>query len=183
MEINKEKTIAFTGNRILTSSDGKESTTLKMEICEKLYSLLESEYLENGYNTFLCGMALGFDTISALVSVQLKRKYKDIRFIAVIPFIGQDSKFSAEDKNIYSHLLGFADFSIVTNGNQYSNESYHERNDFLLANASKLIAYHNGKSRSGTASTIRKAMIKGIKVENIYTVILYISSIYCQTSN
>ena len=168
MEIIKEKTIAFTGNRVLTSSGGKETTALKMQICEKLYSILEKEYLANGYNTFLCGMALGFDTVSALATIQLKRKYKDIRFIAVIPFIGQDSKFSAEDKNIYSHLLGFADFSIVMNGNQYSNESYHERNDFLLANASKLIAYHNGKSRSGTASTIRKATEQGIDVENLY---------------
>ena len=76
MEIVKEKTIAFTGNRILTSSSGKEFTVLKLELYNKLYTILEQEYLENGYNTFLCGMALGFDTIAALATIQLRQKYK-----------------------------------------------------------------------------------------------------------
>ena len=168
MEIVKEKTIAFTGNRILTSNSGKSESALKMELCDRLYIMLEREYLENGYDTFLCGMALGFDTVAALATTQLKRKYKDIRFIAVIPFIGQDTKFSPDDKRTYTYLLGLADFSIVTNGNTYSNESYHDRNDFLIANSSKIIAYHNGNPRSGTGSTLRKATEQDIAIENLY---------------
>ena len=186
MEIAKETTIAFTGNRTLTSPNVKHALALKMKICDLLYATLEREYLENGYNTYLCGMALGFDTIAALVTTQLKRKYKDIRLIAVIPFVGQESKFSDHDKSVYKHLLAGADSVVVVSSDEYSNKepnnpsstqintpsnapthaAYHKRNDFLIANSSKIIAYHNGKPRSGTASTIRKAMEQGITVVN-----------------
>ena len=191
MEIAKETTIAFTGNRTLTSPNVKHALALKMKICDLLYATLEREYLENGYNTYLCGMALGFDTIAALVTTQLKRKYKDIRLIAVIPFVGQESKFSDHDKSVYKHLLAGADSVVVISSDEYSNKSskeqhndpssnlsnapthaaYHKRNDFLIANASKIIAYHNGKPRSGAGSTIRKANTQGIEVENLYSLV------------
>ncbi len=175
MEIAKETTIAFTGNRTLTSPNVKHALALKMKICDLLYATLEREHLENGYNTFLCGMALGFDTIAALVTTQLKRKYKDIRLIAVIPFVGQESKFPDHDKSVYKHLLAGADSVVVISDDEYSDKSsnaaYHQRNDFLIANASKLIAYHNGKPRSGARSTIQKAILKGIEVENLYLIV------------
>ncbi len=170
MKIVKEKTIAFTGNRSLTSRNGNQGTALKMIICDHLYAMLEREYLENGINTMLCGMALGFDTIAALVTVQLKRKYKDIRFIAVVPFAGQEAKFSDKDIKVYQHLLVEAD-EIITISDTFSNQAYHDRNDFLIEHASKMYAYHNGKPRSGTGSTIRKAHKQGVEVVNLYEII------------
>ena len=187
MEIAKETTIAFTGNRTLTSPNVKHALALKMKICDLLYATLEREHLENGYTTFLCGMALGFDTIAALVTTQLKRKYHNIRLIAVIPFVGQESKFSDHDKSVYKHLLAGADSVVVISSDEYSNKepnnpssnlsnapthaAYHKRNDYLIANSSKIIAYHNGKPRSGTGSTIRKANSQGIEIENLYILV------------
>ncbi len=50
----------------------------------------------------------------------------------------------------------------------YTPAAYHKRNDFLVENASEFIAYHNGKPRSGTGSTINKALKAGIEVHNLY---------------
>ncbi|MFI3320100.1 MAG: SLOG family protein [Rikenellaceae bacterium] len=166
--INKEKTIAFTGNRNLTSPDGRPLNELKAAICNRLMELLEREYLDNGINTFISGMALGFDLLCATVVVELKRKYPEIRLVAALPFIEQADKYSEADKAQYRHLIDQADFTIAVGGYTHTNQAYHDRNDFMLTNASKIIAYHNGKARSGTGSTLRKAGEQCVEVVNLY---------------
>ncbi|MFR9543648.1 MAG: SLOG family protein [Rikenellaceae bacterium] len=153
----KEKTIAFTGNRNLTSADNRSQNELKTAICNNLLEILEKEHLENGITTFISGMALGFDMLCAMVVVELKQKYTKIRLVAALPFIEQADKYSPSDKAQYKRLIDSADFTIAIGGYTHSNEAYHDRNDFLIENSCKIIAYHNGKPRSGTGSTIRKA--------------------------
>lgn len=170
MEISKIKTIGFTGNRTLTSSSGNSGHNLENTICEKLYNLLEREYLENGITTFLSGMALGYDTLAAKVVLELKRCYPLITLVAVIPFDGQDAKFTPQQRIVYQTLLSKADYTITISPDGYSNQAYHDRNDFLIANSIKIYAYHNGKPRSGTGSTIRKASLNGVEVVNIYEI-------------
>ena len=170
MEIAKEKTIAFTGNRTLTSEDGRSHNELRIPILNLLMKMLEKEYIENGITTFISGMALGFDTLAAVVVRELKRKYPKIQFIAAVPFIGQEEKYPPQDKKLYKQLLNAADYTIVVSGKGFSNQAYHDRNDFLIENASKMYAYHNGKPRSGTGSTIRKALKQGVMVVNLYDI-------------
>ncbi|MFI3267423.1 MAG: SLOG family protein [Rikenellaceae bacterium] len=169
--IIKEKTIAFTGNRTLTSPDGKLQHELKATLCNLLMELLEREYLENGITTFISGMAIGWDMLCATVVVELKRKHPEIRLVAALPFIEQADRYSPSERDQYRHLIDNADFTIAIGGYTYTNQAYHDRNDFLIANSHKLIAYHNGKPRSGTASTIRKATEQGVEVVNLYAVI------------
>ena len=59
MEIIKEKTVAFPGNRTLTTSTGHPDNNLENVIRTELYYVLEELYQE-GKNTFLSGMAIGF---------------------------------------------------------------------------------------------------------------------------
>ncbi len=167
MEIIKEKTIAFTGNRNLTSPNGLLGIELRTAIINELYKTIEREYLENGFTTYLSGMAIGFDFLSGLAVTELKHRYPEIKFIAVIPFVGHHDRFSAHQRLNFENLCELAD-DIITVSATPSIEAYHSRNDFLISHSSKIIAYHNGKPRSGTGSTIRKALAKGINVENIY---------------
>ncbi len=171
MEIVKEKTIAFTGNRKLTSEDGRSHDELRIPILNLLMRKLEKEYLENGKTTFISGMALGFDTLAAIVVRELKRKYPEIQLIAAVPFIGQEAKYPPQDQKLYTDLLDAADYTIVIGGKGFSTQAYHDRNDFLIENVSKIYAYHNGKPRSGTGSTIRKAQKQGVEVVNLYDII------------
>ncbi|MFI3268662.1 MAG: SLOG family protein [Rikenellaceae bacterium] len=171
MEIIKEKTIAFTGNRMLTSPSVTSSTSLKKLICNELYKLLEKDYLNNGITNFISGAAIGFDLLSAIVVLELRRIYPEIKLIVAIPFLGQEARYSSEDKLLYHQIISKADYQIVISQSGYSNQAYHDRNDLLIANSNKLYAYHNGKTRSGTGSTIRKATEQGIEVVNLYDMI------------
>lgn len=172
MKIIKEKTVAFTGNRELNTPDGRPDHNLINVIRTELYYALEDCYHE-GKNTFLDGMAWGFDLLAAEVTLELKTKYPDIKLIAVIPFMGQELTFSQANQKLFKKINDAADERIFIRDG-YSNEAYHKRNDFLIDNCSEMIAYCNtnvkgvrGKGH-GTLSTIRKAEQKGLFVTNIF---------------
>ena len=167
MEIIKEKTIAFTGNRDLTSPNGLSGIDLRISILNKLYKTIKYEYLENGFTTYLSGMAMGFDFLSGLAVTELKQHYPEIKFIAVIPFVGHHDRFSDDQKLYFKNLCELADDIIIVSNNP-GTQAYNDRNDFLISHSSKIISYHNGKPRSGTGSTIRKATSQGLPVENMY---------------
>lgn len=167
MKIIKEQTVAFTGNRdIITSTritDRNLSNVLRTELTNKL----EECYL-HGKTIYLSGMAVGWDLICAEEVLNLKLKYVDVKLVAVIPFRGQEEKYINSDKQKYNMIINSADLvDIVSDGN-YEMDVYHKRNDFLVAHASEFIAYHSGKMRSGTASTINKAKKAGLNVFNLF---------------
>lgn len=166
MEIIKEKTVAFTGNRTLTTSNGQPDSNLENVIRTELYYLLEELYLE-GKNTFLCGMAVGFDMLVAESVLDLKEKHSDVKLYAIIPFVGQENRFSHQDKIRYKQLCEAADERHVIWSHDYSRLSYLKRNDFMVDNCSELIAYSNGNG-SGTLYTIDRATKNNISVLNIY---------------
>ena len=77
----------------------------------RLYDLLEAA-VRDGYDTFYCGMARGFDLIALDCLVALGRKYP-LRLIACIPYEGQENSFSFETKKKYRDLLEWCDEKIV----------------------------------------------------------------------
>ncbi|MFR9543109.1 MAG: SLOG family protein [Rikenellaceae bacterium] len=167
MEITKDQTIAFTGNRTLTAPKGKLFFNLERTIRKKLSALLEECY-NDGKTTFISGMAIGWDMLCAEEVLKLQSNHPEVRLIAAVPFTGQEAKYSPSDQRRYHKLLSQATSTITISEGGFSNQAYHDRNDFLIANSIKLIAYHNGKPRSGTASTIRKATDLGVEVLNLY---------------
>ncbi|MFR9566326.1 MAG: SLOG family protein [Rikenellaceae bacterium] len=165
MELIREQTVAFTGSRALTTSMANPNnveSTIRTALC----SLLEECY-NRGKRTFLSGMAIGWDMICAEEVLKLREKYHDIRLISVIPFEGQEERFSQRDKTRYHELLTEADDTIIITTSGYNANAYHKRNDFLVKNSSEIIAYDNGKPRSGTSSTINKAKKNGLKIHNL----------------
>ena len=167
MEIIKEKTVAFTGNRVLMSPNGDIlDQNLNREVYKRLYAILEGFYKE-GKETFLSGMAIGFDLLASIVVLELKKRYPDIKLIAVVPFMGQEAKYSEHDKFIYYEILERCDDVELIWKGSYNKIVYHKRNDFLIENSSQVVAYSNGIGR-GTKSTVIKAQKRGINVINLY---------------
>lgn len=170
---SKKQTIAFTGNRELTTPNGHIDRNLENVIRTELHFILEDCYKE-GFRYFLSGMAWGFDLMAAQAVLDLKEQYPDIKLIAVIPFENQEGKFSDANKILYCNVLNSADNQIIINSTGYSNAAYHKRNDYLIDNASEIIAYCNtdikttrGKGH-GALTTIKKAEDKGLFVMNLY---------------
>ena len=55
-------------------------------------------FIQQGVQTFYCGMALGFDLLAAELVLAFKKTYKDVKFIACIPCYNQEKSFPEKDK-------------------------------------------------------------------------------------
>ncbi len=166
MKINKSTTAAFTGYRtikILRSASGRD-------IIEKLYLELNDvieKLCEEGYDTFLSGMAEGFDMLAAEAVLKVKMKRANIRLIAVVPFLGQESGYFPRDKKRYQDILHSADKVVITS-DTYHKKAFFVRNDYMIQNSSLIVCYYDGQ-RGGTMYTYNRALRNNMKIINLNT--------------
>ena len=144
------KTCAVTGHRELQEDFNKETTKKIIE-----------EVILKGYNNFLVGMALGFDTVCFNILRKLKEKHK-IKITAVVPCGEQDKYFNLKQKKKYREMLETAD-EVITLHEKFSFGCMQERNRYLVDNASLLIAYLKKKG-GGTFYTVSYAEKQGKEI-------------------
>lgn len=136
---------------------------------EALCSLVCQAIIEavgDGYGTFMCGMARGFDLLAGEVLIELRQTrpdMADLKLVAVSPFSGQ--KFCEKWMRIHNHVLGKAD-EVITLVGGYHVRVFWDRNLYLVEHSSRLICYHTGSS-GGTAQTLGMAKKKGIEIVNL----------------
>ena len=82
-------TVAFTGHRTYC---GEAAAALAAAI-RGLHA--------HGFRTFLCGMAVGFDLAAAEAVLELRGSLPGLRLVAVVPFGGQEARFSHADRARY----------------------------------------------------------------------------------
>lgn len=170
MVINRDKTAAFSGHRSFKINNGMQSLFSEMDDpADTLSARIEHavrQLCEKGYDTFLCGMAEGFDLMAGEAVLKLAGEFPSIRLLAIIPYPGQASSFDHETREAYDMVLSGAEAQ-TTICNRYSHDCFHRRNNFLTDNSSALICYYNG-SKGGTAYTVRRAMQQGAEIINLY---------------
>lgn len=127
-----------------------------------LHSEIEKSILQ-GYKTFLCGMALGFDMICAEMILEFKKTYKDIRLIGAIPCENQDCKWNSEQKKRYKKILTQLDMIRCIYKEYNGIDCMVERNKYMINNSSKIIALFYGFS-GGTKKTIDYAKKQGLEI-------------------
>ncbi len=148
--------VAFTGHRNYPEAKS-----------EALRGVVE-RFVNEGYTTFLCGMAEGFDIAAAEVVMSLKANYPQLRLLLVIPFEGHELTMpNAEWRERYRRVVEAAD-EVVTVSQSYNVNIYRQRNDYLVDNADAIICYYSGRVRSGTGYTVRRAIKKCLRMVNLY---------------
>ncbi len=150
IEIVKEKTCAVTGHRVVKKNFDKEvlrQTLIKI--------------INDGYDTFLIGMAIGFDTLCFNVLLSLKEEYK-LKIIACVPCLNQDKFFNKKQKTEYENIIRNSD-DVRILSEEYSTNCMQNRNKFMVDNSNVLIAYLY-KSVGGTYYTVKYAMEEGKEV-------------------
>ncbi|MBE6700849.1 MAG: DUF1273 domain-containing protein [Ruminococcaceae bacterium] len=155
----KEKTCSFTGHRSIKTLSLIE---LKIKLKKTVISLIEE-----GYDTFVTGGAIGFDTLAAKEILKLKKDYPHISLHLVLPCENQDLKWSDKQKEEYRKILDFADSAEYVSRN-YTSTCMLDRNRRMIELSSVCIAYYDGRKRSGTQMTINYATRSGVKVINLY---------------
>ena len=153
MNIKKDITVSFTGHRDYDNS----ANEVLAEYIRRLYA--------EGFRIFLCGMARGFDLAAGECVLSLREELPGLQIRCIIPFRGQERSFSKRDRERFSRLVAQADECVILE-ERYRAGAYHQRNNFLVDNASMLIAYYNG-TKGGTHYTIHRALKRDLSIINI----------------
>ena len=166
-DIDPSRAAAFSGYRKekikLTEKD-----TSYTSVRERIVRRTASAVLllrDQGYNTFLGGMATGFDLWAGLAVLSLKKQLSDLRLIAVVPYRGQANGFPYEFKELHSAVLAAADRRVCLH-DTCTRSCFHERNRAMLDHASALVCYFDGQS-GGTAYTVDLARKRDMTILNL----------------
>ena len=151
------KTACFTGHRKIPSG-------LRAGLSSRLSRAVEEAYTD-GYRCFLCGGALGFDTLAALAVLQAKEKHPDILLHLALPCADQAAHWSSEDRRIYEEIRTKADRETVLSG-RYFPGCMQDRNRYMVEHSSLCICYWK-EPRGGTAFTVRYAVYRGLEIVNL----------------
>lgn len=158
-----ETTCAFTGHRPKSfpwkyNEAARECVLLKETLAAQITALAEQ-----GVTDYLSGMALGTDLWCAQIVLDLQKKYPALKLHAILPCEGQDSKWTAPAQAQYRAILEQAS-NVVYVSRTYTSNCMLERNRYLAAHASILLAVYNGTQRSGTGATVNYARKLGRKI-------------------
>lgn len=108
----------------------------------------------DGYNTFYSGFAEGADLLFAAIVADKKQESKDIHLVAAIPYPGRLKRLEGDAEVM--RLLGACD-AIGVHSREYGPDCYKKRNRHMIEESGRCIAVHDGRTRGGTASTMRYA--------------------------
>lgn len=159
LKFDRTVSAAFTGHRFYDFSQ-------REFIQERLTSAISEAY-DHGIRNFISGFALGIDLVAAQLVQSLKCNLPGISLTAAIPFEGQAERYNIYDKRVYGRLLELADKVIVLSDCYYP-RCFLDRDEFMVENASYLIAYYDGREKGGTYYTVKKARARGIPIINVY---------------
>ena len=153
----RETTACFTGHRALKNDVLSELRVRTAEAVSQAY--------ENGYRTFLCGGARGFDTLAALEVIRFRKSRPDVRLVLAVPCRNQASRWSAEDRELWDSVCGGADDVIILS-EVYYDGCMQARNRFMV-DASSLCLCYMIRFQGGTWSTVRYALHNGLILKNL----------------
>ena len=111
--------------------------------------------INDGYTTFITGMAYGTDIWAGNIVVRLKDRFPDLKLIAAVPFPEFSEKWDDEWKDRYNRLIERADLVKII-APEYNDAAYQARNQWMVDHSSKVIAVYDG-SAGGTRNTIQYA--------------------------
>ena len=153
----KDISVCFTGHRVIPSSELPALT-------ERLDRVLEALYLR-GFRDFICGGALGFDTLAAQRILLMRTNHADVRLRLAIPCSTQSARWKASDCLVYEQLLYAADETIVLSRHYYEGCMY-ARNRYMVDNSAFCVCYLN-RQKGGTMYTALYAMQEGLPLLNL----------------
>ncbi len=148
------KSVCITGHRNISEEKlGYVREQLRREV---------EQAIEDGFTTFLCGMADGSDLEFGAIVVEKKEAYPDLFLEAVIPYKNRLKSKNPLFKQVLAQCSG-----IKLIAQEYSPACFFVRNRYLVENSQRVIAVFDGREKSGTAQTMRMAASKHLELHVI----------------
>lgn len=168
---NIEKTCCFTGhrNRDLPFSGDRSKQGMKC-LVSSLQMYIEKA-VNDGFDTFISGMAEGVDLICAEIVYNLiTRKGMNLKLVCAVPYKDQGTKelLNPIDQYVYS-MISRDCTNVVYICDKKSRDCYQKRNKFMVENSRRIIGViKDEKAKSGTLQTINMAKRSGLELNIIY---------------
>lgn len=145
----------FTGHR--PEKLGCGEATAKAKLCHAI-----DEAIQDGYVTFISGMARGVDIWGAELVLERRATNPALHLICALPYAGFEQRWSPQWQMRYQEILQQADLIKVI-CSSYSMAAFQKRNKWMVDHSSRLIAIYNG-TPSGTRNTIEYAKRKKLEI-------------------
>jgi len=148
---------AFSGHRLLP----REAASLLPKLLQRQIVALAEE----GCTGFLCGGALGFDTLAAEAVLGLREQYPELFLSLAVPCPDQDRSWPAEARRRYRAILEAADETVLIS-DHYHRGCMMLRNRYMIDRSRMLVCYLTDM-KGGTAGTVRYALQQNLPVVNL----------------
>ena len=148
----------FTGHR-------PEKLSLSENEVKHLLEKAIDNAIEDGYVTFITGMARGTDIWAAEIVLEKKKQNDALHLICAVPHPDFKKRRGFFEERRYNRILKNADY-VTTISDHYYKVCYQKRNEWMVDRSSLVIAVWNGHP-SGTKNTIDYANRKDVKVVNV----------------
>lgn len=152
--MEKQITACFTGHRHIPP---EKIPSVNLSLSRAIASAYA-----NGYRVFLCGGALGFDTLAARQVIAFRQDHPDVRLEIIIPCPSQSARWSLSDQAAYQEILSLADHFQVLSPFYYEGCML-SRNRYMVSHSSLCICYLV-KMSGGTWSTVREALAQDLTI-------------------
>lgn len=143
--------IAGTGHRPDKLPNKETGYKLPNPTYIKICKEIEKHLLELKPEKVISGMALGYDSYLAFVTLKL-----GIPLIAAVPFQGQELAWPQASQNAYNALLKRATEVVIVSEGGYSAHKMQIRNEWMVNHCDVLLACYDG-SPGGTGNCIKYA--------------------------
>lgn len=157
---DKASTCCITGHRSRDLPFGGDMQKQGMKCLVSMLHLLLEEAYNDGFRTFISGMADGVDMVCAEIIHNMKKDthHNDIRLVCAVPYAQQEVEMQNPlDCYKYSMILSECDEQIIVS-TKFDKNRYKLRNQFMVDNSSRIIGAYKQKERgSGTLQTINMA--------------------------
>ena len=152
-ELRKHR-CCFTGHRPEKLHKPEEQIKKDLEV-----AILQ--VVDDGFVTFISGMARGVDIWAAEIALRLRESNPAIHLVAASPYRGFENRWSADWQSRYNAILQHADLVRFVCPS-YSRDCFQRRNEWMVDRSSRVIAVYNGEPGS-TRNTIEYAKAKKVE--------------------
>jgi len=150
--VPREKTVCFTGHRRIAAAD-------RLRLAAQLAAAVDGR-IALGMTHFICGGALGFDTLAAQCVLAARAANPAVRLMLALPCRGQAENWRAADKAVYADICARAD-EVIYVSEDYSPDCMGRRNRFMVDHAAAVVVYCR-QAQGGTANTVAYAVREGV---------------------
>ncbi|HDR4736827.1 TPA: DUF1273 family protein [Bacillus cereus] len=159
-------TIALTGHRPGKLGGYDYYSPLNLSIATKLREYLLFHLRQGKQVHAISGMALGADTIFALVALKLKKQGYAVILESAIPCTAHASQWPKPSQEQWKSIVEQADVVTYVSKLLYKPYLMQKRNEYMVNQCDELIAIFDG-TKGGTANCIDYAMKKEKKIMTI----------------